>query len=235
MEYEDRLTIRTPEGVDVELALANIGSRFMAGALDLLIQVAVGLAGGLLLAALLDGGLFTLFGSIGLFLLLFGYDVTFEVANRGQTPGKRAAGLRVLRASGAPVTFVTSAIRNVLRVIDILPIFYGVAMTFIFFTSRHQRLGDLAAGTIVVRDQRPAPVVAPAMGEPARVYGWDTSAITPDELAIVRQFLDRRASLSPGARTQLAGDLATRLRPKVAGAPDLSPEDFLEALASSRD
>jgi uncharacterized RDD family membrane protein YckC len=236
VEYEDRLTITTPEGVEIELLLANIGSRFLATLLDVAIQGGIGFVGAVIAIAALDGGVLTLVLSIGLFLLLFGYDVLFEVTQRGQTPGKRVAGLRVLRATGAPVTFVTSAIRNVLRLIDILPVFYGVAMLFIFFTRRHQRLGDIAAGTIVVRDQRPAPTTpAPLTGE--RVYGWDTSAISPEELALVRQFLDRRAALDLGARNQLASDLATRLRSKVAGAGgwDKSPEQFLEALAASRD
>lgn len=233
MEYEDRLTITTPEGVDVSLTLANIGSRFMATLLDLLIQGGIGLVGALLATAALDGGVRDLVLYVGLFLLLFGYDVLFEVTRRGQTPGKRAAGLRVLRASGAPVTFVTSAIRNVLRIVDILPIFYAVAMVSIFFTRRHQRLGDIAAGTIVVRE-RPTEPVAPAPLTGERVYGWDTSAVTPAELALVRSFLDRRHGLETGARAQIASDLAARLRPKVAGAPPLPPEPFLEALASAR-
>jgi uncharacterized RDD family membrane protein YckC len=234
VEYGDRLTITTPEGVAVDLVLANIGSRFLAALLDVAIQGGIGLVAVLILSAALDGGVLALVLSIGAFLLIFGYDVAFEVRNHGRTPGKRAAGLRVVRASGAPVTFVTSAIRNVLRLIDILPVFYGVAMISIFFTRRHQRLGDIAAGTIVVRDERPPPAPAPVFRDPARVYGWDTSAVTAVELAVVRQFLDRRTSLSPGARAQLASEIATRLRPKVAGAPELPAEPFLEALSASR-
>jgi uncharacterized RDD family membrane protein YckC len=217
VEYEDRLTLTTPEGVDVELLLANIGSRFLATLLDLLIEGGIGLVGALIAGAAFDGGVLTLVLSVGLFLLLFGYDVLFEVTQRGQTPGKRAVGVRVLRSSGAPVTFVTSAIRNVLRLIDFLPVFYGIAMLCIFFTQRHQRLGDIAAGTIVARERRPEPVAPPPFRPPARVHGWDTSAVTAEELAIVRQFLDRRTSID------------------VAGAPEQSDEQFLEALAASRD
>ena len=140
-----------------------------------------------------------------------------------------------MRDTGAPVTFVTSAIRNVLRLIDILPGVYGIAMISIFVTRHNQRLGDLAAG----HDRRPrahARAAARVHRRAApRVYGWDTSAITAEDLAIVRSFLDRRATLNPGARAQLATDLATRLRAKVAGAPDLEPEPFLETLVATRD
>jgi uncharacterized RDD family membrane protein YckC len=234
MEYGDRLTITTPEGVAVDLELANIGSRFLAALLDVLIQGGIGLVAVLIAVAALDGGALALVLSIGAFLLLFGYDVAFEVRNHGRTPGKRAAGLRVVRDTGAPVTFVTSAIRNVLRLIDILPAFYGVAMIAIFFTRRHQRLGDIAAGTLVVREL-PTPAAVSPSAPPARVYGWDTSAVTAEDVAVVRQFLDRRATLGPGPRAQLATDLAARLRAKVAGAPPQPDEQFLEALAASRD
>jgi uncharacterized RDD family membrane protein YckC len=234
VEYPDRLTITTPEGVAVDLALAGIGSRFMAAMLDIVIQVSIGVAGGFILAALFEGGVLVLLLSIGAFLVIFGYDVAFEVLNGGRTPGKRSAGLRVVRDDGAPVTFVTSAIRNVMRIIDFLPVFYGVGMTSIFLTRHHQRLGDLAAGTIVVRER----ALAASFGQPPAVPGappgWDTSAVTSEDLVVVRAFLARRPTLTPSARDSLAADLAGRLRAKVAGAPPLDPEAFLEALASTR-
>ena len=236
VEYPDRLRITTPEGVAVDLALAGIGSRFMAALLDVTIQAAIAVAGGLVLSALLDGGVLVLALSVGAFLVVFGFDVAFEVLNGGRTPGKQAAGLRVVRDDGAPVTFVTSAIRNVLRLVDILPAFYGVAMLAIFLTRRHQRLGDLAAGTIVVRERSAAgPVFAGPAAPAAAPPGWDTSAVTADDLVVVRAFLARRPSLTAPARAALAADLAARLRPKVAGAPDLEPERFLEALSAARD
>lgn len=220
--------------MDVDLTLAGIGSRFLATMLDLLILAIVAVAGLLLSAAIFDGGVLTLILSIGGFLLLFGYDVLFEVRANGRTPGKRAAGLRVVRDSGAPVTFLTSAIRNVLRVIDILPGVYGIAMISIFATRRNQRLGDLAAGTLVVRERTAAPA-ADADLAAERTYGWDTSGVTAEDLAVVRSFLNRRATLNPGARAQLAAELAARLQTKVAGAPGQSPEAFLESLLAARD
>jgi uncharacterized RDD family membrane protein YckC len=235
MEYGDRLEITTPEGVAVALELAGIGSRSLAAMLDLVIQGLIGLAGGLIIFVLLDGGVALLVAYVALFLLIFGYDVTFEVLNRGRTPGKRAASLRVVRDTGAPVTFVTSAIRNVLRIVDILPVFYGVAMLSVFLTRHHQRLGDLAAGTVVVHDRPATTVHIAPLQPPARVYGWDTSTITAEDLAIARAFLERRETLTAGARLALADDLATRLRGKVAGAPDQPAEQFLEALVASRE
>ncbi len=153
MEYTGSLRITTPEGLAVDLSLAGIGSRFMATALDVLIQGVTGTVGALALAALFEGGVLALFYAVGLFLVLFGYDVAFEMLNNGRTPGKQAAGLRVVRDDGTPITFVASAIRNILRLVDFLPSFYGVAMLSIFLTRRQQRLGDLAAGTLVIRDQ----------------------------------------------------------------------------------
>lgn len=236
MEYPDRLTVRTPEGVSVDLSLAGIGSRFLGALLDVALQAAVGFVGWVALAALFEGGVFTLLASIGAFLVLFGYDVAFEVLNGGRTPGKIAAGLRVVRDTGAPVTFVTSAIRNVLRLVDILPVFYGVGMAAIFLTRRHQRLGDLAAGTVVIRERAATPGAPFAAGRPAaEPPGWDTSAITASDLMVVRAFLARRGTLEPAARATLAADLEARLRAKVAGAPPLAPEAFLESLSAARD
>ena len=239
MEYADRLRITTPEGVELELTLAGIGSRFIAGMLDSLIQFVIGSAGLGVVFALLDGGVAVLVLSTLAFLLLFGYDVAFEVLAGGRTPGKRATGLRVVREGGAPVTFLVSAVRNVLRLIDILPFFYGVGMLVVFLTRSNQRLGDLAAGTIVVRerhgDRRPPAAVGTAIAHEAPA-GWDTSAVTIADLATARAFLERRERLTTPARATLADDIAGRLRTKVAGAPAaLEPEEFLEALVAARD
>ena len=106
----------------------------------------------------------------------------------GRTPGKRLNGLRVVRESGGPVTFLASAIRNMLRLIDFLPGVISSASSSILVTARNQRLGDLAAGTLVVRERKalpPEPVLRPyAAGDDAPA--WDTSAIGADELTAVR-------------------------------------------------
>ena len=233
MEYEDRVRIATPEGVDVELTLAGIGSRFIATLLDLLVQGSVLLAAAIALGVLGGGGsgLSVAAFSILFFLVFFGYDVLFEVRSRGRTLGKRWTGLRVVRTGGLPMTLVPSCVRNVMRLVDILPVLYGIGVITIFITARNQRLGDLAAGTLIVRE-RPSheePAVADAHN------GWDVSSVSAQDVGTVRQFLDRRGSLEAGARAELARELERRLRPLVAGAPEtLEPEEFLERLAAAK-
>jgi uncharacterized RDD family membrane protein YckC len=237
--FEDRLTLDTPEGIRLELTLAGVGSRFASALIDYLIQ-------GLILVALSlvlgygvgldpshDGFAFAIF-ILSYFLLFTGYDVSFEVLNAGQTPGKRRNGLRVVRESGAPVTFATSAVRNVLRLVDIVPGTYLVGIASILATRRNQRLGDLAAGTVVVRERHALPPevrISPSLEVPA----WDTSAIRPEEVDAVVAFLARRYELAAGARVQLARELAQRLRPKIGGsAPPDSDEIFLERLIATK-
>ena len=240
MEYEDRVRISTPEGVDVELTLAGIGSRFIAAFLDLLIQGSVLLAAAFALGVLGgDGsGLAQAAFSIVFFLVFFGYDVLFEVRSRGRTLGKRWTGLRVVRSGGRPITFVPSCVRNVMRLVDILPSFYAIGMLSIFVTARNQRLGDLAAGTLIVRERPGGVRQRPAVEVPSAAHatdGWDVSAVSAQDIGTVRQFLGRRSALEARARAELARELERRLRPRVAGAPEqLEPEEFLERLAAAK-
>jgi uncharacterized RDD family membrane protein YckC len=235
--FEDRLAIATPEGVEVELTLAGIGSRFIAGGIDLVIQILVLAALALLLSRAGDVGA-AVFAAV-YFGLIFFYDVLFEVLGGGRTPGKRWTGLRVVRSGGHPITFVRSALRNILRVIDILPFFYMVGMLAIFVTSRNQRIGDLAAGTHVVRDRhgdrrRGEAPAAPADFDPGAAVDWDVSGVSSADVATVRAFLERRETLEPHARSSLAKDLAARLRPHVGGAGDYANERFLEMLVAAK-
>ena len=239
MEYEDRVRIATPEGVDVELTLAGIGSRFIAAIFDFMIQFSIVLAAAILLGVTGGdrGGISFAAFSLVFFLVFFGYDVLFEVRSRGRTPGKRWTGLRVVRTGGAPVTFVPSCVRNVMRLIDILPAFYAIGMISISATRQNQRLGDLAGGTLVVRERpggmrstEAAPRYAPPVAD-----GWDVSAVSSRDIGTVRQFLDRRRALAGGPREELARELEQRLRPLVAGAPEgLEPEEFLERLSAAK-
>lgn len=255
MEYEDRLTITTPEGVELELQLAGLGSRFIAQTLDLLLKGAAIALLVLMLSALGLTGVAIMIPSIA--LILYAYDVVFETFSNGRTPGKRAVRLRVLRAGGEPVDFMSSAIRNVLRLVDGLPTSYVPGIVSILATKRNQRLGDLAAGTIVIHEEPvaapaagPAPVAAgwgqppgggwgqPAWQPPPPVPAgavWDVSAVGAEELAVVRSFLERRWTLEPAARGQLALQLADAMWSKVAGAPGgLPPEAFLEQLEQQK-
>jgi uncharacterized RDD family membrane protein YckC len=252
VEYEDKVTIVTPEGVSLELTLAGLGSRGVGAIVDALIKFALMIAtiafafGGV---GVLDPGtrgdvdpgstavLGVAIGILILFVINFIYDVLFETLGSGRTPGKRVAGTRVVLAGGAPVRFLPSAIRNMVRLVDYLPFFYGVGIVSILATSKNQRLGDLAAGTLVVRDPKdPAPRWAAALPQPApEVAGWDVSAVAPEELSTVRSFLERRYALTEEARGRLAWELSSRLKPRVSGAPEnLHPERFLEQLAATK-
>ena len=239
MVFEDRLTIDTPEGVPLELTLAGVGSRFAAALLDYLFQAIILVALAFVLGYAAgygpdESGIAAGFWALGFFLVFWGYDVAFEVLNSGRTPGKAMNGLRVVRESGAPVTFGASAVRNVLRIIDLLPGMYLVGMTSIVVTRRNQRLGDLAAGTLVVREPRRLPpevLVSPSVQAPA----WDTSAIGQEELDAIAAFLARRGDLAAGARIQIAAELAGRLRPKVGGAIAREGDEmFLERLVAAK-
>jgi uncharacterized RDD family membrane protein YckC len=235
--FEDRLSIATPEGVEVELTLAGIGSRFIAAGIDFAIQILLVIALGILLRPAGDAG-FAIFTS-AVFALIFFYDVLFEVLARGKTPGKRVVGLRVVAAGGRPITLVRSAVRNILRLVDILPGFYFVGMVVIFVTRRNQRLGDLVAGTHVVRDRHggrwePPAATLPRV-DPGPAATWDVSAVSADDVATVRAFLERREELRPQARLALAAELASRLRPRVGGAPSsIGDELFLELLVAAK-
>jgi uncharacterized RDD family membrane protein YckC len=240
MEYEDRVRISTPEGVDVELTLAGIGSRFIAALLDMLIQGTLIVVAGFVFGVFggQTSGLGTGLFAISFFLVWFGYDVLFEVRSHGQTLGKGWTGLRVVRTGGRPITFVPSCVRNVMRVVDILPAFYGIGMLSIFLTARNQRLGDLAAGTLIVRERPGGMGEDPAPETPAVAQsrdGWDVSGVSAQDIGTVRQFLARRSGLETRARAELAGELERRLRPLVAGAPErLAAEEFLERLAAAK-
>jgi uncharacterized RDD family membrane protein YckC len=252
MLYEDRMAVATPEGVTLEFTLAGVGSRFVAGLLDVLLMGGMLLAVGLLAWGFQGalGDYAAAAGTLAAFVVIACYDITWETLASGRTPGKRWTGLRVVKLGGAPVTFLTSAVRNLLRLVDFLPGFYLVGMVTVLATPKNQRLGDLAAGTIVVRERVVAPggTAGPWVGwsstsggagasaaSAAAAADWDVSAVTAEEVAAVRQFLARRDALPLVARNRLAMDMAGRLRPKVVGPGEsVSPEGFLEGLVAAK-
>jgi uncharacterized RDD family membrane protein YckC len=222
--------------------LAGAASRFVSALVDILIQsvllvcvaVVLGIVGS---AALGGGGIAVLLWFVISFLVIAFYDIFFEVFRSGQTPGKRMNGLRVVRVEGHPVTFLSSAIRNILRPIDFLPSAYLLGAVVILSTHKNQRIGDVIAGTLVVRTSVHAPTSSggPRLSYEAAGSNWDTSRISNEEIAVVRQFLERRLDIDAAVRTELAGTLAERLRPKVTGAPgDLRGEKFLHALVANK-
>ncbi len=239
VELEDRLTLNEAEGIDLDLRLAGIASRGAALIIDLVFQLLLLIVVTAVGAELGDLGL--AFAAVGSFLLLFAYPTLAEAFAGGRTVGKAIMRVHVIGVDGRPVTFVQAAVRNVVRFVDALPGAYLVGIVAVLFTAKAQRLGDLAAGTLVVHSRpRPgnatpwAPSVDVAFGD-VDMAGWDLSAVSAEELAAVRSFLGRRAELAPAARLEIGGTLAARLRPRVAGVPtDGGDEAFLERVAAAQ-
>ena len=234
----DELVVTTPEGVLLTYRLAGLGSRYLARLLDAVIRIALVL----LFAKVVDvgghRGWAKAVAYIGLFAVLLGYDIVSEIATRGRTLGKMAVGVRVIRADGRPVDVWSSVVRNLIRIIDEILTVGIVAVISIFATRRGQRLGDLAAGTVVIRERtfRAAPDPLPewATDPNAPFLAWDTSSVTQDELGVVRSFLARRSMLTTDARGRLAKQLADRIRPRVPAAPDWTDEQFLVSVVAAR-
>jgi uncharacterized membrane protein SpoIIM required for sporulation/uncharacterized RDD family membrane protein YckC len=227
-DYRQHLEIETPEHVMLDLEIAGIGSRALAAVLDMAIMV------GASLAVLLVIGILSGYGvrlgrvapvllTIGAFLIWNGYFILFEGLGRGQTPGKRIAGIRVVMDTGHAVTMGAAAARNLLRVADFLPPPYLIGLLLVAFHPRGKRLGDLVAGTIVSRDR---PQEAPGLEREAPGEEGPPSIPELDDetFRLLAQFAARQADLGPAARTRLAAGLAGRLagHPAVAGQSDVA-------------
>lgn len=241
---ERDLSVRTPEHVGVTYAVAGVGNRFLAAFLDAFLLLV--LLGGLLLAfvtfapGLLGLGQRAFSVVAGLFVLLlllvlpFAYFVLFEAFWNGQTLGKRLVGIRVIRDEGAPIDFVAAAARNLIRTLDVLPPALAVDVLVMLLSSKGQRLGDLVAGTVVVkasleRDFRRYRTRA-ADGAPSVT----TRGLSGEAQRLVREFTLRETALGEAARRDLARTIAATIRPAVPEAPD-HPDDveFLRAVAAS--
>ncbi len=149
--------IETPEGVELNLRPAGPFPRLLAWLIDSLLKTAIFVIVAIVLTSL--GNFFTGIAFIVLFFLLWGYNVVFEVLNKGATPGKLALRLQVVYANGAPVGWPGSILRNFLRVVDFLPGLYALGLAASLSNSRFQRFGDIAAGTVVAyRDSDNEPV-----------------------------------------------------------------------------
>ena len=226
----------TPEAVALSVDVAGLGSRGIAIMIDMAIQAACLFALTYVVFAshAVDTSAGVIVYAILAFVIFWGYFPIFEGLWHGQTPGKRTQRLRVIRADGQPCGGGANLTRNLVRIVDWLPSTYAIGIVSILLTGRSQRLGDLAAGTIVVRERRapapnPLPDTAPASGPPL-----DTAGLDEREYDLVRSFLERRASLDPGARAALAAQIAAPLRAKVPGARStMADETFLELLARS--
>jgi hypothetical protein len=182
------------------------------------------------------GTLETALLSLFVFAILWLYFPLFEWLRGGQTPGKRFQGIRVVRTSREPAGFAPVMVRNLLRIVEVYA-FPFIALISMFLTARDQRLGDLAAGTMVVRDRTmPTPQVLVMTPPDPSVPALDTSRLTEREYTLMRTFLARRSGLDTSARQQLAASLATMVRRQLGEAPahgGLSDEELIQAAVRS--
>lgn len=232
----------TGEAVVLDLRPASFASRALAYLLDLVIIVVLAIVLLIVLGALslsLDAAALAAVGvvlTVGLLVLL---PATWESLSRGRSPGKAAAGLRVVRDDGGPVRWRQSLMRSLVAVFEIYSLSGAGALICSLANPRGKRLGDLMAGTFVVRDRAPTPP-PPLPPVPYHLAGWITGADIarlPDPLAVAaRQFLNRIATLNPASRARLGGQLAADMSRFVAPPPPMAvhPEEYLVAVLAER-
>ena len=261
--FADQLNIDTPEQVELQFAVAGIGSRFVAVLIDHLIQAGFYFVF-ILLGAIVFGALVNRINLLGKwilaafiaanFLLIWGYYTLFEAFWRGQTPGKHIMKLRVIKDSGRQITLFEAMARNLMRIVDYLPALYLVGVITMLCTKRHQRLGDLAAGTIVVHersDEQPLliergtsimpaqytpaydPPASAAAAQYARSLPADAVAkLGANDLLLIESFFARALDLSMEKRAEIATRIAAQAAAKMdTVVPPGNPERFLEAIA----
>lgn len=225
---DETLDIQTPENVAFGYQVAGIGSRFISTLIDmiliLLLETVVMFAMILVMRAFGDdpssnqvsAWVTALFGLVA-WIFFWGYYVFFEMLWNGQSPGKRWVGLRVIRGDGTPVTISESFIRNLVRIIDFLPATYGIGVVTMFIDKQSRRLGDLAAGTLVVLDRASVTLQDLSIKRAVHLRPWKTvpldgfpvERLTNDDLHLIEDFLQRRDQLTH--RNQLAVQILNTL------------------------
>jgi uncharacterized RDD family membrane protein YckC len=248
---ERNVDVATGESVAFTYELAGLGSRFFAVFIDMAIQIVVVILAFIVLAwigtsapaaagkvapvAKFAQAILIALASLAAFLLFFGYFIFFEWRFGGLTPGKRLLGIRVVRDGGFPLDFTSAVVRNVVRILEVALGFYAVSALSTLLSPLNRRLGDMAAGTIVVRDNRferarPAPDRYVARENDDAVV----DGLTEAERDLVRRYADRRESLNLDARTAVAAQIAATVRPKLAASFEhLNDDDLLVHLAGT--
>jgi uncharacterized RDD family membrane protein YckC len=243
--------IQTPENVAFGYQVAGIGSRFLASLLDTLIvgllQVVILIVLTLIIRAF-DGNAFSdqvsawVYAIFGLVAAIFywGYYVFFEMLWNGQSPGKRWVGLRVIRGDGTPITISESLIRNLARLVDFLPAAYGVGIVTMFIDKQSRRLGDLAAGTLVVQDRGPISMQDLAVKRTVHLRPWanvslegfPVERLTNNDLSLIENFLLRRDQLThrESLAIQILNTLHQRLGLPLPTLSKAEAEDWLAAI-----
>ena len=252
---KDRLTIQTPEQVGFEYVLAGLGSRTAAFLVDTVIRwffvivilVLVALFHKFLPVLDLSAWVTDLSKTwlIALAVLAYGlvdlgYFLFFEALWNGQTPGKRRQRLRVIRMNGQPIGWLESSIRNILRAVDLVGGVYPVGIVVVFLSGNNQRIGDYAAGTVVIverkqgvpRDRKQA--LSPQVLTHPEIE-WYVSRLKPAQYQVLRSFLERREQMDQDHRHELARLLSHQLLKKMARSSrmSMSYESFIEEVVAS--
>jgi uncharacterized RDD family membrane protein YckC len=242
---DHKIRIETPEHVVFEYELAGPASRIIAALVDGML-VGLGLAGLLLamLATVGTAGPWAIaLGVVAAFVFLWGYPIVFEIWWKGQTPGKRSVGLRVIQEGGYALTPAVVLARNLLRLVDFLPGFFLLGLTVMILHPRHKRLGDLVAGTLVIRDRTAAAARPPEILKTARVPLGAEDVVAElrrggahklpvEQVRLIEDFLARRASMTPDARRRIAGQLAASVG-AVVPLPPMEKERLLQCVLAA--
>lgn len=231
MRWTDELRMETPEQIDVDMELAGLGSRFLAMVVDVTIKslatfvllVMISIVAAIDPTNFIRSLSYTVLALVVAVLGIFwmSYGVFFETRWNGQTPGKLVARIRAIRTTGAAVDFTAAGIRNLLTVIYAIPVFYVIDAILILVTPRSQRLGDMAAGTVVIRERTVD--LGDEPGDALLRYASQDYAFTPAQLApltvndrtVLREFLRRHASMTGSGRSRLAKKLARQFATKT--------------------
>ena len=242
----EQVSVETPEQININFQQAGIGSRFYAALIDTVLLTLISLVGYYVnrrfISELGDvvGNWLGALGGIVVFALFWGYYIVFEVTTNGQTLGKRVLGLRVIKEGGYPIGFADSAIRNLVRIVDFLPFFYGAGLLCMLINRNSLRLGDLAAGTLVIKTARTALKLTgrgsqadnPSINIPPREFvytAWIQPAlVTETEMGVIREYFARRAMLPGHRRSELARVIASSIVEKMGGTGSIGYDRFLE-------
>jgi uncharacterized RDD family membrane protein YckC len=246
------ITVVTPENITVTYQAAGFASRFLAFVIDAFLQLLLILAISTLAryAGMILGSLASASATISTFVVLLFYPSIFESLWNGRTPGKRVLGLRVMRDGGYPINFTAAMVRNILKYVADLGIFplpgamillFGLpGLVTSFFSKEYRRIGDYAAGTVVVMDEGVSPFGTPHASEPSPAvqfylpYVRNLDRLTLEEYRVLRRFVARRKDLEIAVQAALGEKIARSLLPKLEIAAPVQVQvqfaDILEAV-----
>lgn len=260
---DSHVNVEGVENVKLQLKLAGMGSRMLAFMLDLLIQIVIMMAAYLTYFAIaVPIGFLDIYFEVYLFdyliapsffiiifIVIWGYFIIFELTWKGQTPGKKCLGIKVVQDNGSPINFISSFLRNILRIADAFPFIpapYAAGLISIFVSANEKRLGDMVAGTVVVKvpsDGRPAVIheILPereGISDAGSLLAKKIHKLTANDIDLLRDFIERRVTLgqerSAVLGRQLAGAMAVRMGLSTPEDPERFLLEVASALAKSR-